>query len=128
MQKNHIAIIFIGLIFTGLILSNLYFFKKNLDLNEQLEKIFELEAMLSELKADHQREISDLKNEYENEISRITNEYSQKFETVKKALNAFTYELEEFYKNKHILKEDYLENIRKIEQIRENLGSTPDSQ
>lgn len=127
MQKKHIAIILIGLIFIGLILSNLYFFKKTLDLNAQLEKIFELEAMISELKSDHQQEISDLKNEYENEISRITDEYSQKFETVKKALNAFSYELEEFYKNKHILKEDYLENIRKIEQIREDLGSDPDS-
>jgi len=127
MQKNHIAIIFIGLIFTGLILSNLYFFKKALELNEELDKIFELKAMISDLKKDHENEIAELKNEYEAEISRINDEYSQKFETVKKALNAFTYELEEFYKNKHILQKDYLENIRKINEIREELGSVPES-
>jgi hypothetical protein len=41
---------------------------------------------------------------------------------VKKALNAFEYELEEFYKNKHILQKDYLENLQKIKEIQETLG------
>jgi hypothetical protein len=52
----------------------------------------------------------------------LTNEYTHKVETVIKALNAFEYELEEFYKNKHILQRDYLENLEKIREVREEIN------
>ena len=123
MNKNHIGILLGGLIFVALVLSNLYFFKKTLDLNEEVNRIYELEAFISTLKVEHQNEIDELKTDYEAEISRINNEYSGKFETVKKSLNAFAYELEEFYKNKHILEKDYIENMKKLNEVQKELGS-----
>ena len=111
----------IGLIFLSLTISNLYFVKKTFELNEQLELIYELRDTINSLKAEHQKEIETIKADYENQIEKINNEYSQKFDTVVKALNAFEYEIEEFYKNKFILKEDYLENIKKINDVRAKL-------
>lgn len=121
MKKNHIGIILVGLILVALVISNLYFFKKTMDLNEQLNRLFELEAMISDLKIEHQNEIDTLNKTHEEQINALTNEYTEKFETVKKALNAFEYELEEFYKNKHILQKDYIENLQKIQEIQKTL-------
>lgn len=126
MKKNHIGIILVGLVFLALVISNLYFFKKTLDLNEQLGRIFELEVLISDMKIRHQNELDTLTRDYEEKINALTNEYTEKFETVKKALNAFEYELEEFYKNKHILKEDYLEYLQKMREIQETLGEDSD--
>lgn len=126
MKKNHIAILFAGLVFVGLVISNLYFLKKTMDLNEELGRIFELEALISDLEIEHQDEINNLKETHADEMDKLTNEYTEKFETVKKALNAFEYELEEFYKNKHILKDDYLENIQKIRAVRDELEGNHD--
>lgn len=123
MNKNHIVIVLVGIIFLGLIISNLYFIKETFDLNEQLSRIYEFEAQISNLKAVHQQEINDLKNDYEEQINEISSQYTEKFDTVKKALNAFEYEIEEFYKNKHILEEDYLENRKKIDEVRKDLES-----
>lgn len=122
MNKNFVVILIIGLIFLGLILSNLYFIKETFDLNEQLSRIYEMEAIISNIKAEHQKEIDGIKTDYENQIKAITGEYEDKFDTVKKALNAFEYEIEEFYKNKHILEEDYLENVKKINEVRKELA------
>jgi hypothetical protein len=121
MNKNYPIIVFVGLLFLALILSNLYFFKKTLDLNEEVSRLFELELLISDMKIEHQNEVENIRKTYEDEIARLNNDYARKFETVKKALNAFEYELEEFYKNRHILKEDYLENIRKIQEVRDEL-------
>jgi len=121
MNRNHVSIVIIGLIFLSLTISNLYFVKKTFELNEQLELIYELRDTINSLKAEHQKEIETIKADYENQIEKINNEYSQKFDTVVKALNAFEYEIEEFYKNKFILKEDYLENIKKINDVRAKL-------
>lgn len=122
MKKNYTVILFVGLIFVGLVISNLYFFKKTMDLNKEISRIFELEAMIDNLKAEHQDEIDNLNKEHENAINLLTNEYTHKVETVIKALNAFEYELEEFYKNKHILQRDYLENLEKIREVREEIN------
>ncbi|NLN65641.1 MAG: Gam protein [Clostridiaceae bacterium] len=122
MKKNYTVILFVGLIFVGLVISNLYFFKKTMDLNKEINRIFELEAMIDNLKAEHQDEIDNLNKEHENAINLLTNEYTHKVETVIKALNAFEYELEEFYKNKHILQRDYLENLEKIREVREEIN------
>jgi predicted PurR-regulated permease PerM len=122
MKKNYTVILFVGLIFVGLVISNLYFFKKTMDLNKEISRIFELEAMIDNLKAEHQDEIDNLNKEHENAITLLTNEYTHKVETVIKALNAFEYELEEFYKNKHILQRDYLENLEKIREVREEIN------
>jgi len=121
MNRNHVSIVIIGLIFLSLTISNMYFVKKTFELNEQLELIYELRDTINSLKAEHQKEIETIKADYENQIEKINNEYSQKFDTVVKALNAFEYEIEEFYKNKFILKEDYLENIKKINDVRAKL-------
>jgi|GEM_PF-1138408 len=121
MNRNHVSIVIIGLIFLSLTISNLYFVKKTFELNEQLELIYELRDTINSLKAEHQKEIETIKADYENQIEKINNEYSQKFDTVVKALNAFEYEIEEFYKNKFIVKEDYLENIKKINDVRAKL-------
>jgi len=121
MNRNHVSIVIIGLIFLSLTISNLYFVKKTFELNEQLELIYELRDTINSLKAEHQKEIETIKADYENQIEKINNEYSQKFDTVVKALNAFEYEIEEFYKNKFIMKEDYLENIKKINDVRAKL-------
>lgn len=107
----------------GLILSNLYFIKETFDLNEQLSRIYELESQISNLKAEHQQELKELTNDYEEQINLINAQHTEKFDTVKKALNAFKYEIEEFYKNKHILEEDYLENIKKIDEVSKELES-----
>lgn len=121
MKKNHISILIIGLIFLGLVISNLYLVKKIFELNEQMARIYELEDTIRVIRAEHQQEIEALKADYENQIEQIKNDYSEKFDTVEKALNAFEYEIEEFYKNKFIIKEDYLENIKKINEVREKL-------
>lgn len=121
MKKNQISILIVGLVFVALVISNLYFFKETLDLNEQVSRIYELEALISDMEIEHQNEIDELNKAHQNEIDKLTNEYTEKFETVKKALNAFEYELEEFYKNKHILEKDYLENIQKLKEVREQL-------
>jgi len=121
MNKNHILIIIIGLIFMGLIISNLYTFKKTVELNEQLSRIYDLEAELASLKIEHQNEIDQLNKDHQNEINRLTNNFTEKYEVVEKALNAFMYELDEFYINKHILEKDYLEQKAKIAEIRKNL-------
>lgn len=126
MKKNHFGIIFGGLIFVALVISNLYFIKKTLELNEEVGRIFELEILISDLNIQHQDEIDELTREYEDKISALTYEYTEKFETVKKALNAFEYELEEFYRNKHILKEDYLDNLQKIREVQKTLGEEPE--
>jgi len=39
MNRNHVSIVIIGLIFLSLTISNLYFVKKTFELNEQLELI-----------------------------------------------------------------------------------------
>lgn len=121
MNKNFFAILTFSIIFLGLILSNLFFVRKTFELNEQLTRIYELEDTINQLKAEHRKEINEIKADYENQIERINNEYSEKFDTVTKALNAFEYEIEEFYKNKFIMKEDYLENIKKINDVRAKL-------
>lgn len=121
MKKNAVLILIIGLIILGLALSNLYLIKETFELNEQLSRIYELEAKISTLKAEHQLEINEIKTEYENQISEINEEYSEKFDTVVKTLNAFEYEIQEFYKNKFIIKEDYLENMKKINDVRAKL-------
>lgn len=122
MKKVPVGIILGGLIIVALVISNLYFFKKTLDLNEEISRLYELQILISEMKIEHQNEIDELNKAHEEQITALTNEYTEKFETVKKALNAFEYELEEFYRNKHILKEDYLENLQKIREIQESLG------
>ena len=121
MKKVPVGIILGGLIIVALVISNLYFFKKTLDLNEEISRLYELQTLISEMNTEHQNEIDELKKNYEERLSTLTNEYTEKFETVKKALNAFEYELEEFYRNKHILKEDYLENLQKIKEIQKAL-------
>mgnify|MGYP000858967005 CR=1 FL=1 len=121
MKKSHAAILIIGLIFLSLTLSNLYFVKKTFELNEQLDMVYELRDMINALKAEHQKEIEAIKTDYEKQIEKINNMYSEKFDTVIKALNAFEYEIEEFYRNKFIVKEDYLENIKKINDVRAKL-------
>ncbi|NLM10628.1 MAG: Gam protein [Clostridiaceae bacterium] len=121
MNKNFFAILTFSIIFLGLILSNLFFVRKTFELNEQLTRIYELEDTINQLKAEHRKEINEIKADYENQVERINNEYSEKFDTVTKALNAFEYEIEEFYKNKFIMKEDYLENIKKINDVRAKL-------
>jgi len=121
MKKNVVTVLVIGVMFLSLVLTNLYSMKKILELNEQLTRIFELEDTIASLRAEHQREIEALKAEYEKQIKMIDDEYSEKFDTVTKALNAFEYEIEEFYKNKFIVKEDYLENIKKINDVRAKL-------
>lgn len=121
MKKNPVGIIIIGLIIVALVISNLYFFKKTMDLNEEVSRLFELQSQISDLKTEHQKEMDELNKTYEEKFTALTNEYTEKFETVKKALNAFEYELEEFYRNKHILKEDYLENLQKIREVKEQL-------
>ncbi|AGC68647.1 bacteriophage Mu Gam like protein [Thermoclostridium stercorarium subsp. stercorarium DSM 8532] len=122
MKKSHIAILtIVGLLFLSLTISNLYFIKKVFELNEQLTRVFELEDTIRELKAEHQKEIEAIKADYEKQIEQINSEYSEKFDTVTKQLNAFEYEIEEFYKNKFIMKQDYLENIKKINDIRAKL-------
>lgn len=121
MNKNLIFIIIIGLIFMGLVISNLYTFKKTVELNEQLSRIYDLEAELASLKIEHQNEIDQLNKDHQNEINRLTNNFTEKYEVVEKALNAFMYELDEFYINKHILEKDYLEQKAKIAEIRKNL-------
>jgi len=128
MKKNHIGVIISVLIIVALVISNLYFFKKTMDLNKQLGRLYELEALISSLKTEHQDEIEQLMKDQEDQLTANTNEYTEKFETVKKALNAFEYELEEFYKNKHILKEDYLENLQKIKEIQKTLEEGDNSQ
>ncbi len=126
MKKNHFGIIFGGLICVALVISNLYFIRKTMELNEQVGRIFELETLISNLKIQHQNEMDGLTRDYDEKINALTDEYTQKFETVKKALNAFEYELEEFYRNKHILKEDYLENLQKIREVQKTLGEEPE--
>jgi len=121
MKKSHAAILIIGLIFLSLTLSNLYFVKKTFELNEQLDMVYELRDTINALKAEHQKEIEAIKTDYEKQIEKINNMYSEKFDTVIKALNAFEYEIEEFYRNKFIVKEDYLENIKKINDVRAKL-------
>lgn len=121
MKKNHIGILFIGLIFVGLVSTTLYFFKKTLDLNEQVSRMYELEILISDMKIEHQGQIDEINKNHEAAITKLTNEYTEKFETVKKSLNAFEYELEEFYKNKHILEKDYIENLQKIKEIQKEL-------
>lgn len=121
MNKNHILIIIIGLIFMGLIITNLYTFKKTVELNEQLSRIYDLEAELARLKIEHQNEIDQLNREHQDELNKLTNEFTEKYEVVEKALNAFMYELDEFYVNKHILEKDYLEQKAKIAEIRKKL-------
>lgn len=121
MKKSHAAILIIGLIFLSLTLSNLYFVKKTFELNEQLGMVYELRDTINALKAEHQKEIEAIKTDYEKQIEKINNMYSEKFDTVIKALNAFEYEIEEFYRNKFIVKEDYLENIKKINDVRAKL-------
>ncbi len=121
MKKNPVAIILSGLIIVALVISNLYFFKKTLDLNEEISRLFELQTMISDMKIEHQNEVDEINKTYEDRIAALTNEYTEKFETVKKALNAFEYELEEFYKNEHILKKDYIENLQKIKEIQKAL-------
>ncbi|HEY8421778.1 MAG TPA: Gam protein [Thermoclostridium sp.] len=121
MKKNVVTVLVIGVMFLSLVLTNLYSMKKILELNEQLTRIFELEDTIASLRAEHQREIEALKAEYEKQIKMIDDEYSEKFDTVTKALNAFEYEIEEFYKNKFIVEKDYLENIKKINDVRAKL-------
>ncbi|MBP7174978.1 MAG: Gam protein [Thermoclostridium sp.] len=121
MKKNHFGIIISVLIIVALVISNLYFLKKTMDLNKQLGRLYELEALISSMQIEHQAEMDQLMKDQEEKLSSLTNEYTNKFETVKKSLNAFEYELEEFYKNKHILKEDYLENLQKIREIQKAL-------
>lgn len=121
MNKNHILIIFIGLIFIGLIITNLYTFKKTVELNEQLSRIYDLEAEIARLKIEHRNEIDRLNKEHQDELNRLTNNFTEKYEVVEKALNAFMYELDEFYVNKHILEKDYLEQKAKIAEIRKKL-------
>jgi len=121
MKKNYFAIISIGIIFICLVISNLYFLKKTFELHEQLNRIYELESAIEDLKAEHQREINAIKEEHEKQLEILNNQYTEKFDTVTKALNAFEYEIEEFYKNKFIMKEDYLENIKKINDVRAKL-------
>lgn len=123
MNKNHILILLIGLVFVGLIISNLFMFKKTLELNEQISRIYELEAELSTLKIEQQNEISKLNREHQEEINLLTDEFTEKYEVVEKALNAFIYELDEFYVNKHILEKDYLEQKSKLADIKEKLES-----
>lgn len=123
MNKNHILILLIGLVFVGLIISNLFMFKKTLELNEQINRIYDLEAELSTLKIEQQNEISKLNREHQEEINLLTNEFTEKYEVVEKALNAFIYELDEFYVNKHILEKDYLEQKAKLAEIKETLES-----
>ena len=121
MNKNSISILLVGIIFLGLVLSNLYFVKNTFELNEQLTRIYELENTINELKAENQRKLDELRADYEKQIEIINKAYSEKVDTVTKALNAFEYELEEFYRNKFIMKEDYLENIKKINDVRAKL-------
>lgn len=121
MKKNSIGIILGGLIIVALVISNLYFFKKTMELNEEVSRLYELQTMISELKIEHQNEIDAINKAHEERITALTNEYTEKFETVKKSLNAFEYELEEFYKNKHILQKDYIENLQKIQEIQKTL-------
>ncbi|HZK26349.1 MAG TPA: Gam protein, partial [Thermoclostridium sp.] len=104
-----------------LIISNLYFIKETVVLNEQLSIIYELEDTVNNLKAEHQKEIEKINSEHEAQIELITSEYDEKVNVVNKALNALEYEIEEFYKNKFILKEDYLENLKKINEAKEKL-------
>ena len=42
MKKNLILIFFVGVLFICLIISNLYFIKETVELNEQLSRIYEL--------------------------------------------------------------------------------------
>lgn len=124
MNKNHFLILLIGLIFIGLILSNLYMFKKTLELNEEINRIYDLEAELSSLKKEHQNELSKLNKDHLEEIDQLTSEFTEKYEVIEKALNAFMYELDEFYVNKHILEKDYLEQKSKIAEIKEKLENS----
>ena len=121
MKKNLILIFFVGVLFICLIISNLYFIKETVELNEQLSRIYELEETIINLKAEHQREIEKIYSEHEAQIREITIEYDEKVIVVKKTLNALEYEIEEFYRNKHIIKEDYLENLKKINEAKEKL-------
>lgn len=121
MKKNLILIFFVGVLFMCLIISNLYFIKETVELNEQLSRIYELEETIINLKAEHQREIEKINSEHEAQIREITIEYDEKVIVVKKTLNALEYEIEEFYRNKHIIKEDYLENLKKINEAKEKL-------
>jgi phage host-nuclease inhibitor protein Gam len=121
MKKNPVGIILCSLIILALVISNLFFLKKTMDLNEEITRLFELQNLISEMEIRHQKEVDELNRTYEEKLAALTNEYTEKFETVKKALNAFEYELEEFYRNKHILKEDYLKNLQKIRDIQEKL-------
>lgn len=121
MKKNPVGIILCSLIILALVISNLFFLKKTMDLNEEITWLFELQNLISEMEIRHQKEVDELNRTYEEKLAALTNEYTEKFETVKKALNAFEYELEEFYRNKHILKEDYLKNLQKIRDIQEKL-------
>lgn len=57
MNKNSISILLVGIIFLGLVLSNLYFVKNTFELNEQLTRIYELENTINELKAENQRSL-----------------------------------------------------------------------
>ena len=82
MNKNSFAILTFGIIFLGLILSNLFFVKKTFELNEQLTRIYELEDTINQLKAEHRKEINEIRADYENQIERINNEYSEKFDTL----------------------------------------------
>jgi len=122
MKKNPIGIILSILIIVALVISNLYFLKKTMDLNAEISRLYELQLLISTMKTEHQSEIDKMKKAHEDEINKLNNEYTEKFETVKKALNAFEYELEEFYKNEHILKKDYIENLQKIKEIQKTLG------
>ncbi len=121
MNKNHILIFVVGLVVIGLILSNLYMFKRTMELNEEINKIYDLQAELHNLKSEHQNEINKLNKEHLDEVNRMNNEFTEKYEVIEKALNAFMYELDEFYVNKHILEKDYLEQKAKIANIREEL-------
>jgi len=121
MNKNHVMIIIIGLIFMGLIISNIYAFKKTVELNEQLSRIYDLEDEIARIKTEYQNEIDRLNKEHQDELNRLNNSFEEKYEVVEKALNAFMYELDEFYVNKHILEKDYLEQKAKIAEIRKNL-------
>lgn len=124
MNRNYFLIILIGLVLIGLVISNLYFFKKTIDLNAEVNRIYDLEAELSSLIIEHQNEINNLKNNHEEELRILNNEFTEKYEVVEKALNAFEYELDEFYINKHILEKDYLEQKAKIVEIRKELESS----
>lgn len=126
-MKKNIVILVISLIFLGLTISNLYLIRKNLELNEKLTVIYELQASISTLKAQHQQEIEEIKADYNNQLKQLNEEYAEKYDTVEKTLNAFEYEIEEFYKNKFIVKQDYLENIKKINDVREKVEESKES-